>query len=82
VRSHSRTMDEAREKAKTLTLAGAAMNITCPIYIVAGELDPIVNATGTASRSSTTKTRPVIAIIRRLPARGVPARRATGSRPR
>lgn len=39
VRSHSKTMDEAREKAKTLTLEGAAMNITCPIYIVAGELD-------------------------------------------
>ena len=39
VRSHSRTMEEAREKAKTLTLEGAAMNITCPIYIVAGELD-------------------------------------------
>jgi len=39
VRSHSKTMDEAHEKAKTLTLAGAAMNISCPIYIVAGELD-------------------------------------------
>jgi 2,6-dihydroxypseudooxynicotine hydrolase len=39
VRSHSRTMEEAREKAQTLTLEGAAMNITCPIYIVAGELD-------------------------------------------
>lgn len=39
VRSHSRTMEEAREKAMTLTLEGAAMNITCPIYIVAGELD-------------------------------------------
>ncbi|MEN3352728.1 MAG: hypothetical protein V7640_886 [Betaproteobacteria bacterium] len=38
-RSHSRTMEEAREKAKTLTLQGAATNITCPIYIVAGELD-------------------------------------------
>ena len=39
VRSHSKTMEEAREKAKTLTLEGAAMNITCPIYLVAGELD-------------------------------------------
>ena len=39
VRSHSKTMEEAREKAKTLTLEGAAMRITCPIYIVAGELD-------------------------------------------
>jgi 2,6-dihydroxypseudooxynicotine hydrolase len=39
VRSHSKTMDEAREKAKTLTLEGVAKNITCPIYIVGGELD-------------------------------------------
>jgi 2,6-dihydroxypseudooxynicotine hydrolase len=39
VRSHSRTMEEAREKAKTLTLQGVAKNITCPIYIVGGELD-------------------------------------------
>ena len=41
VRSHSRTMEEAREKAKTLTLKGAAKNITCPIYIVGGELDQL-----------------------------------------
>jgi 2,6-dihydroxypseudooxynicotine hydrolase len=39
VRSHSKTMEEAHEKAKTLTLEGAAMRITCPIYIVAGALD-------------------------------------------
>jgi dienelactone hydrolase len=39
VRSHSKTMEEAREKAKTLTLQGVAKNITCPIYIVGGELD-------------------------------------------
>src|SRR5215210_2624906 len=39
VRSHSKTMEEAREKARTLTLEGVAMRITCPIYIVAGELD-------------------------------------------
>ena len=39
VRSHSKTMEEAREKAKTLTLEGLAKNITCPIYIVGGELD-------------------------------------------
>ena len=39
VRSHSKTMEEAREKAQTLTLEGAAMNISCPIYVVAGELD-------------------------------------------
>lgn len=41
VRSHSRTMEEAREVAKTLTLEGVAKNITCPIYIVGGELDQL-----------------------------------------
>ncbi len=39
VRSHSKTLEDAREKAKTLTLLGVAKNITCPIYIVGGELD-------------------------------------------
>jgi 2,6-dihydroxypseudooxynicotine hydrolase len=39
VRSHSKTMDQAREVAKTLTLEGAAKNITCPIFVVGGELD-------------------------------------------
>jgi dienelactone hydrolase len=55
VRSHSRTMEEAHEKAKTLTLEGAAMNITCPIYIVAGELDrltPPANAERIAAEVS------------------------------
>ncbi len=41
VRSHSQTMEEAREKAKTLTLKGVAKNITCPIFVVAGELDKL-----------------------------------------
>lgn len=39
VRSHCKTLEEARENAKTLTLRDAARHITCPIYIVAGELD-------------------------------------------
>lgn len=39
VRSHSKTMEDARKVAQTLTLAGVAKNITCPIYIVGGELD-------------------------------------------
>ena len=39
VRAHCKTMDEAREVAKTLTLEGVAKNITCPIYVVGGELD-------------------------------------------
>jgi dienelactone hydrolase len=41
VRSHSRTMEEAREVAKTLTLEGVAKNITCPIFVVGGELDTL-----------------------------------------
>jgi 2,6-dihydroxypseudooxynicotine hydrolase len=39
VRSHSKTMEDAREVAKTLTLKGVAQNIRCPVYIVAGEHD-------------------------------------------
>lgn len=44
VRSHARTMDEARQNAAALSLAGVAQNITCPIYIVNGRLDRIVPA--------------------------------------
>jgi pimeloyl-ACP methyl ester carboxylesterase len=32
-------MEAAREVAKTLTLEGVAKHITCPIYVVGGELD-------------------------------------------
>jgi 2,6-dihydroxypseudooxynicotine hydrolase len=39
VRSHAKTMEAAREVAKTLTLEGVAKNITCPIFVVGGELD-------------------------------------------
>ena len=42
MRSKSATMDEAHRKAATLTLKGAAGNITCPIYIMNGRLDRIV----------------------------------------
>ena len=42
VRSKSSTLDEARRKAATLTLAGVAHRITCPIYIMTGALDRIV----------------------------------------
>jgi 2,6-dihydroxypseudooxynicotine hydrolase len=47
VRSKSATMDDARRKAATLTLKGVAQNITCPIYIMNGELDRIVPAADT-----------------------------------
>jgi len=55
VRSHSKTMEEAREKAQTLTLEGAAKSITCPIYVVGGELDnltPPHNAERIAAEAS------------------------------
>jgi 2,6-dihydroxypseudooxynicotine hydrolase len=42
VRSRSRTMAEARERAATLTLKNVAKNITCPLFVVAGKQDGIV----------------------------------------
>jgi 2,6-dihydroxypseudooxynicotine hydrolase len=44
VRSHCKTQAEAKKNAATLTLAGIAQNITCPIYIVNGRNDRIVPA--------------------------------------
>ncbi len=44
IRSHCKTVDEARENAKTLSLVGIAQNITCPIFIVNGRLDRVVPA--------------------------------------
>jgi 2,6-dihydroxypseudooxynicotine hydrolase len=44
VRSRCTTMDEAQAKARTLSLAGLAKNIRCPIMIVAGELDRLTPA--------------------------------------
>jgi 2,6-dihydroxypseudooxynicotine hydrolase len=47
VRSKSATLEEARRKAATLSLKGVAQNITCPIYIMNGKLDRIVQAADT-----------------------------------
>ena len=44
IRSHCKTVDEARENARTLSLVGIAQNITCPIFIVNGRLDRVVPA--------------------------------------
>jgi len=44
VRSHSRTDEDARAVARTLSLEGVAGNITCPMFIVNGRLDRIVPA--------------------------------------
>jgi 2,6-dihydroxypseudooxynicotine hydrolase len=42
VRSHSKSDDEARQKAAALSLKGVAHRISCPLFIVAGKLDRIV----------------------------------------
>ena len=43
-RSHSKNQEEAKQRAAALTLKGAAKNITCPIFIVAGRQDRLVPA--------------------------------------
>jgi 2,6-dihydroxypseudooxynicotine hydrolase len=45
VRSHAKTMDDAKKNAATLSLVGLADKITCPIFIVNGRLDRVVPAT-------------------------------------
>ena len=42
VRSHLRTMDEARAHARTLTLKNAAKKIECPLFLVAGKQDRLI----------------------------------------
>jgi dipeptidyl aminopeptidase/acylaminoacyl peptidase len=42
VRSKCKTEEEARRKASTLSLAGVAEKITCPLFVVAGKLDRLV----------------------------------------
>ena len=42
VRSHCATEAEARNNAATLSLAGVAKQITCPMFIVTGKLDRVV----------------------------------------
>src|SRR5713101_3996578 len=44
VRSHSADENEAKEKAKSLTMVEAAPRITCPIFIVTGRQDRLVPA--------------------------------------
>ncbi|MGE5098263.1 MAG: alpha/beta hydrolase family protein [Betaproteobacteria bacterium] len=42
VRSHLRTQEEAREHARSLTLAEAARRIECPLFLVAGKQDRLI----------------------------------------
>ncbi len=44
VRSHSKTQEDARKVAQTLSLEGIAQNIKCPIFIVNGRRDRVVPA--------------------------------------
>jgi 2,6-dihydroxypseudooxynicotine hydrolase len=44
IRSHAKDAAEAKKNAQTLSLAGIAQNITCPIFIVNGRHDRIVPA--------------------------------------
>jgi 2,6-dihydroxypseudooxynicotine hydrolase len=41
-RSHCVTQDQAREHARTLTLAGIAQRIACPLFIVTGKRDRLI----------------------------------------
>jgi dipeptidyl aminopeptidase/acylaminoacyl peptidase len=40
-RSHSKTVEEAREKAFELNLEGVASKIECPLFVIAGGLDKL-----------------------------------------
>ena len=42
VRSHCATADDARRHARTLSLAGVARQIACPLLIVTGKLDRLI----------------------------------------
>ncbi len=42
-RTHSKTIEEAREKTRPFDLTGVAKDITCPIFIIAGKEDKITS---------------------------------------
>lgn len=42
VRSHCKTVEEAKKHAATLSLKGVAEKITCPLIIVTGKLDRVI----------------------------------------
>jgi pimeloyl-ACP methyl ester carboxylesterase len=44
VRSHSNTEDQARAKARTLSMVDAAPKISCPLFVVTGRQDRLVPA--------------------------------------
>jgi len=42
VRSHSKTMEEAKRHAATLSLKGIAERITCPLFVLGAKLDRVI----------------------------------------
>ena len=44
VRSHSSSLDEAKQRTRELTMVDAAPRITCPIFVVTGRQDRLVPA--------------------------------------
>jgi 2,6-dihydroxypseudooxynicotine hydrolase len=42
VRSHCASQEDARRNAATLSLAGVAGRITCPLFVVAGRQDRVI----------------------------------------
>ena len=42
VRSHCKTMEEAKRHAATLSLKGVAERISCPLFVMTGKLDRII----------------------------------------
>jgi pimeloyl-ACP methyl ester carboxylesterase len=45
LRTHSKTVEEAREKTRPFDLEGVASKITCPIFIICGKADHITRWT-------------------------------------
>ncbi len=43
MRAHCATVEDARAKAATLSMAGIAQNITCPIFIMNGRADRLIS---------------------------------------
>ena len=62
IRSHCKTVEEARKNAQTLSLVGIAQNITCPIFIVNGRLDRVIPA-GDAERLAREVKGPVVLMM-------------------
>jgi hypothetical protein len=52
VRSHSKTIEECHERGKALTLEGRAENIRCPLLVIFGAGDRLINAARRCTESA------------------------------